>query len=126
MPSIALDEEGEVGLTAQVNGRHVSLTISYRRAEELVFFASPVGKLPSGEIGLQLLRVISALNLSPTDVGGLAFAVAPDETILLVHSILGPDYRLAPFQAAFERIFAVSATWKDQIESGLLEAARQR
>jgi hypothetical protein len=121
MPAVELDANGEVGLTAEVEGREVSVTISYREAEELVFFCSPVGLLPPGEIGAQFHRVLSALNLSPADTGGLSFAVSPDQTVLLVGSVFGPEYQLSSFRTVLTRLFVATAAWQERLEQARTE-----
>lgn len=115
-PPVALDDANEAGLAGEIQGRQVSVSVTFHPSEKLVVLLSPIGETLSGAPAENLPTALLSLNVSPRDLGGVCFALDPrSSTVLLVYSLIDPELRYSTFRSAFLRLFAVAAEWKGKL-----------
>ncbi|MBK8256785.1 MAG: type III secretion system chaperone [Polyangiaceae bacterium] len=117
MPPIALGSDGRVALEGRLKGYTATISIAWHEDDDVLMLLGPIGQLPKGEPGGQLLAALLGLNLAVDQTAGMAFGWDPgSETVLLTHSLVGPAVAYEPFHATFFRLFGAVVAWKDRFE----------
>lgn len=114
-PPATLDAGGEASFSGTYQGTDVTVSLALRLESKTLTLMSPVGKGLEKERADAQRALLLALNLSPDDTAGMAFAMSPgDGRIYLVYSLLGDFLAFDAFRTAFLRLFGLSKLWQDQ------------